>query len=57
MGFTLDKTIGLGSDTIKVTADANTSKEVRQGKILVQVKGITKKIISLIQKGEEVEGT
>lgn len=50
MAFTLDKTQGKGSATVKVTADVNKLGNQVTGQILVQVNGITKQVVQLVQK-------
>lgn len=49
MAFTLDKLMGKGNAQIKVTADANSSGDRVVKQLLVQVNGVTKQVIQLVQ--------
>lgn len=50
MSFTLDTNTGKGSKTVKITADPNTEGIQKTAKILVQVDGVTKQVVQLVQK-------
>lgn len=53
MGFILDKTSGKGEQTIKITPDSKNSQKVAINKNLqIQVNGITKAVVQLIQKAK-----
>lgn len=50
MAFTLDKNQGKGKATVKVTPEVNQTGNKVTGQILVQVNGITKQVVQLVQK-------
>lgn len=52
MAFTLDKTQGKGKATVKVTPEVNHTGNKVMGQILVQVNGITKQVVQLVQRAE-----
>ena len=52
MAFTLDKTQGKGKATVKVTPEVNRTGNKVMGQILVQVNGITKQVVQLVQRAE-----
>lgn len=55
MAFTLDKTQGKGKATVKVTPGVNPTGNKVTGQILVQVKGITKQVVQLVQRAVSPE--
>lgn len=51
MGFILEKTSGKGKQTVKVTPDSkNSAKEAVNKNLQVQVNGVTKAVVQLIQR-------
>ena len=56
MAFTLDKTQGKGKATVKVTPEVNHTGNKVMGQILVQVNGITKQVVQLVQRAESSHG-
>lgn len=54
MAFTLDKTQGKGKATVKVTPGVNRTGNKIRGQILVQVNGITKQVVQLVQRAAAV---
>lgn len=52
MGFILDKSMGQGPATVKIKTDGiNKSEDSKTGQLKIQVNGLTKAIIQLVQKG------
>lgn len=52
MAFTLDTPSGKGSKTVKIYADSNTEGVQKTAQLLVQVNGVTKQVVQLVQKAD-----